>query len=308
VRILQTPQEVLELVFSPDGRTLAAAVAHHGIFCWTLDSASPMPVRIPFGSNHRKWGLHFSADSRSLSWLVPGGRRTFHRDTRQTVEESFAVTPITYGLTVSASGNRILSQHGLPDHCLIGWRLAETGWVRTWRLSTLDLSMVNLTLTPDGRWFALFSYSTSPLQFWQLWSQRLELRDAETAQLLGEGEYPYTYACPLLFSPDGGQLVGFNHRTLLVWSVTDTHSLGQPRLVLNDNRKHYTACAYHPSGRYLYVTSNDATVQVFDTTTWDRVQRFTWQLGRLRTVTVSPDGTLAAAGNNTGQIVVWDLD
>ena len=93
--------------------------------------------------------------------------------------------------------------------------------------------------------------------------------------------------------------------TLLVWPLP---AGGDPRRVRNDNRKHFTALAYHPSGRLLFATSNDATVHAFDAHTLDRVNRFTWHLGELRAVAVSPDGTLAAAGSATGDVVVWDLD
>ena len=65
---------------------------------------------------------------------------------------------------------------------------------------------------------------------------------------------------------------------------------------------------YHPSGRQLYATSNDQTVHLFDTATWERSGRFTWRLGMLKAVAVSPDGTLAAAGGDRGDIVIWDVD
>lgn len=307
MRLLQAPHEVLELAFSPDGRALAAAIAYHGVFYWKLDAALLWPVQIPNVSSYRRGGLNFSADSRSLSWLIADGRQTFNRDTRQTIRESFAVTKVTYGLTISADGSRVVSQHGLPDNCLVGWSASEAGWMRNWRLSTLELSAESLTLTPDGQRLALFTRSAADVLWWQL-PRRLELRDAATAELLGVGAYPYNYACPLLFSPNSQQLVGFNHMTLLVWLITADGALGAPRLVRNDSRKHFTGCVYHPSGRYLYTTSNDTTVHVFDTHTWNRVHRLTWQLGQLRTVTVSSDGNLAAAGSRTGQIVIWDID
>src|SRR6185503_8811477 len=105
---------------------------------------------------------------------------------------------------------------------------------------------------------------------WQQGARQVEVRDATTAALRGVGEYPYNLAEPLLFSPDGRQLVGFNNMTLLVWPVPETGSLGSPRLIRNDNRKQFTALAYHPSGRHLYATSNDETVHVYDTASWER--------------------------------------
>ncbi len=80
------------------------------------------------------------------------------------------------------------------------------------------------------------------------------------------------------------------------------------RVVENDNKKHFTGIAFHPSGRYLAATSNDATVKLYDTTTWEVARTFTWEIGRMRSIAFSPDGTLAAAGSDTGKVVVWDVD
>ena len=93
--------------------------------------------------------------------------------------------------------------------------------------------------------------------------------------------------------------------TLLVWPVP---KLGEPRRVRNDSRKDFTAAAFHPSGRCLYASSNDETIQVFDTATWERIERFRWRIGKPKSVAVSTDGTLAAAGGDNGDIVIWDLD
>jgi WD40 repeat protein len=76
----------------------------------------------------------------------------------------------------------------------------------------------------------------------------------------------------------------------------------------NDNRKEFTGMAFHPSGRFLAATSNDATVKLYDTTTWKMEQAFNWDIGRLRSIAFSPDGMLAAAGGDKGKIVVWDVD
>jgi WD40 repeat protein len=81
-----------------------------------------------------------------------------------------------------------------------------------------------------------------------------------------------------------------------------------PKLIKNDGRKHFTGIAFHPSGRYLAATSNDETVKLYDTTTWEVARTFTWDIGRMRSIAFSPDGALAAAGSDKGKVVVWDVD
>jgi WD40 repeat protein len=76
----------------------------------------------------------------------------------------------------------------------------------------------------------------------------------------------------------------------------------------NDGRKHFTGIAFHPSGKYLAATSNDETVKLYDTNTWEVAHTLTWKVGRMRSIAFSPDGALAAAGADKGQVVVWDVD
>ena len=76
----------------------------------------------------------------------------------------------------------------------------------------------------------------------------------------------------------------------------------------NNTPKEFTGIAFHPSGRYLAATSNDETVKLYDTTTWEVARTFTWDIGQMRSIAFSPDGTLAAAGSEKGKVVVWDVD
>jgi WD40 repeat protein len=79
-------------------------------------------------------------------------------------------------------------------------------------------------------------------------------------------------------------------------------------VVLGCGPSHLTALGFHPSGKYLAATSNDATVRLLDTRTWDVAKTFAWDIGRLRAVALSADGTRAAVGSDTGKVVVWDVD
>ncbi len=296
MRLLKTaPGEVLDVAFSPDCRAVAAVVEGAGIFLWNLDSPTIVPVRL---DADRYWSgsFAFSASGRQLAWLAAGGRRVYDRDTRTASNEG-NVSPGF--VLVSGDGTRAIRSAGLPEYALSGWHLKECEWVRQWQIPTRELFIGSLTLCPSGNHFAMY---TRPAQSvpWQL-----EVRDAASSAVLSSGGYPYSYAGKLAFHPQGIQVAGLNDMTLLSWPLPTG---GEPRLIRNDSRKHFTALAYHPDGSRLFVTSNDETVHVFDTHSLDRTGRYTWQLDRLSAVAISNDGTLAAAGSANGDVMVWDLD
>jgi WD40 repeat protein len=303
MRVLKTTaSEILDVAFSPDCRAIAAADSRT-VYLWNLDSPNLAPVRLDTDTGYRAGGLSFSACSRRLAWLSFDGRRCYDRDTRSAAVTVYPV-PAVHGMhhSADATGNWAVSKHSFPDHCLMGWRRVEGEWVRQWKVSTWDLFVDSVVVAPGGDRFALFTRDgeTEPSP-WDL-----EVRDTTNAAIVATGSYPYSYAArPLRFHPHNEQVAGVNDMTLLVWQLPLG---GDPRVVQNDNRKHFTALAYHPDGRRLFVTGNDKTVQVFDTRSLDRVTRYTWNLDRLSAVAVSPDGTLASAGSAGGDVVVWDLD
>ncbi|MBM3980955.1 MAG: WD40 repeat domain-containing protein [Planctomycetes bacterium] len=103
------------------------------------------------------------------------------------------------------------------------------------------------------------------------------------------------------------RFLAHTHRDSIYVRSTDA-PFPEIALARNVSGRHFTALAFHPSGRFLAATSNDETVKLYDTTTWAVARTFTWDIGRMRSVAFSPDGTLAAAGSDKGKVVVWDVD
>ena len=74
---------------------------------------------------------------------------------------------------------------------------------------------------------------------------------------------------------------------------------------------------FHPSGALLAAVGDSGTVALYDTATWSVAREFAWDIGELRAVCFSPDGTRAAtiaAGEAqgrkraVGRAIVWDMD
>lgn len=135
---------------------------------------------------------------------------------------------------------------------------------------------------------------------------RLAVRSVATGAVIGEVTIEARSHPILAVARDGNLVAVAVSRSVFVFAADD---LTTPRRVLkNDARSHFTALAFHPSGRYLAATSNDATVKLYDTTSWQVAQAFDWGIGRVRSICFSRDGALGAAGGDQGQIVVWDAD
>jgi WD40 repeat protein len=134
---------------------------------------------------------------------------------------------------------------------------------------------------------------------------RYAQRDVRTGALVDESDGPELGSI-FAVSADGTLVAtALNNRVTVIAAENCAEPLAEWK---NDGRKHFTGIAFHPSGKYLAATSNDETVKLYDTATWEVAHTFTWKVGRMRSIAFSPDGALAAAGADKGQVVVWDVD
>lgn len=106
----------------------------------------------------------------------------------------------------------------------------------------------------------------------------------------------------LAFSPDGTRLAARTAGRVTILDVTGE----QTETTLKPSK--LTDMAFTPDGRKLLTGGHDKLIRVWDTATWKEVARYDWKIGPIHSVTVSPDGAIAAAGGEKSRVVVWDLD
>ncbi len=309
------PRKVTDLAFSPDAKLLATTSDRGGLEMWDI------PAR-------RKWGRFTGGISfyNAPPAFHPTKPRCFSLTTLglaviNTVAETVRVaTPPADGEwlvlpAVAPDGGSLVGRARTPSgHELRRYRVRAKGPLEAVWAVPLDrlsprsrepLDTGAIRVGPDGSTFAVLSGERDRWT-WTVKPVRVSLRSMNTGEVLRSAKLPAGTTNAFAFAPDSRTFVTCRKHIMSVWTADDLKAA--PREVRSDTRSHFTGIAFHPSGRYLAATSNDSTVKLYDTTTWEVARTFTWDIGRMRSVAFSPDGTLAAAGSDTGKVVVWDVD
>jgi WD40 repeat protein len=295
---------VEQVLFSPDGGAVLA-VAHGWVQVWRLpaggkpetltdDAHVRHAAFTPDGSKLLAAGLNLVA----RDWA--GGQATTARLWPGVYAPLFALTP---------DGTRAVVVQNNPHR-------GSPAWLACLPVDNLDLAAafwsrdlprrcsVRPLFLPDGDEFVVSELGEqvagTPVPF------RYVVRSARTGEVVRSVEAPDVRTDLFAASPDRRLLAGINGSRVLVLAADD---LAKPVAVLkNDSRKEFTDAAFHPNGKLLATAGNDKTVKFWDTATWQAAKTFTWAAGRMRSIAFSPDGALAAAGTDTGKVVVWDVD
>src|SRR5262249_47429088 len=106
-----------------------------------------------------------------------------------------------------------------------------------------------------------------------------------------------------VFSRDGRHLATAAGVTVRVWDPVT----GECVRKFKGLRGNVQAITFHPSGRFLAVSCQDATIRFWDVESGREVASFARGLGAAAHLAFSPDGTMAAAGAEQA-VIVWDVD
>jgi WD40 repeat protein len=327
--VLATRGEVLKVVFSPDGRHLAASGGvYKGRYKWATGEINVWDpttgqVLLSFpGHPTGVTGLDFSPNGKQLASASSDAVKVWDADTGN---ELFAL-PMHPGeqpwrVAFDPRGERLatLSDHGALPHG------ATTMVVRLWRLPRADekeepapvffysfqagsseagtWKLPTLAFSPDGMRLACGRDNT--VLVWDLQPDRVGDQTAPARVLTG-----HTRAvCDLAFRPDSQRLAtGSDDETVRIWDP----ATGQELLSFESPRdgipgyRGIGCLAFSPDGRHL-AGGKAQNLAIWDAATGEQLHYLRLHSNLIESVAFSPDGKWLASGDLDCRIKLWDL-
>jgi WD40 repeat protein len=304
------PRQRIDVVrFSPAGDSLLAVGNGSWLDVWDFPGATHRSRLLE--SNDPKQtilGVEYLSDGVAIAAITAfGGLRIQPCVPDSPIPAAHQDAPKNlFGLAVCPNGRQIIGSSVSSAFGYHSWLLDGEGHCAlVWYRELKNIRPGWPTFSPDSSRFAasemdLRGHGHTPGHGYCIF-----IRSADNGEEIAHLVHKYREIRLLRYSPNGEWFIAAVAGSIFVWPADLS---GEPRVIKNDNRRHFTDIAFHPSGRFLAATSNDETVKFYDTSTWALASTFTWKVGKMRCLAFSPDGLVAAAGSETGQVVVWDYD
>jgi WD40 repeat protein len=295
-------KSIRALAFSPDGTTLASGSEDQSVILW--DARSGARLQTLAGHTNVVCGVVFAPDGRALyscgddglllAWdlAVEADPRLLHRLNGHLVV--LAVSPD--GKLVATGADRLvhrLFSSGPPLRPPLHVCDPATGQPSTsFNVPPPGQAVWCLAFAPGSRTLAV-GLSNGMVRFWDGAHHREVLRLEHTVAVRA-----------LAFSPDGALLATAPGTPAEVWELASQ----TVRFRFGEVRHAIESLAFAPDNVTLLTGCLDSTVRLWSTRTGAEKGRYDWRLGRVMAVAVAPDGMTAAAGGESGDVIIWDVD
>jgi WD40 repeat protein/anti-sigma factor RsiW len=288
-----------EVVFSPDGQTLAGLEANGCFHLWdrrTGQSRRTIGVRTrdvlyylsPGSGVH---AIAFSPDGRRIAGPGPDASLVLYAvDTGRPIFRFEGEPGAVLGLAWSPDGRILVA--AIPEHVMRVWDARDGHRIHR-RFGAHGGPVAAVAFSPDGRTIASASYDKTV----KLWKP--EDNEQPLAILRGHTDEVHAVA----FSPDGRRLASAGlDRSLRIWDARS----GAELAVIRGHAGSMTSLAYGPDDSTVVTGSTDETVSVWDTAARQELRTFKGHTAEVRAVAFSRDGKDIASAGADATVRIWD--
>ena len=288
-----SPRDPLHLLFSPDGKTLAAATRDGVVRLW--DVAGRNLLRSYAGHQGLAWSVAFSPDGKLLA--SAGEDRTLRFRDRETGRE-VAVVNCEFEI-----GTVLFS----PDNSSTTVFCTSGDSTKSYDLKELEAPSViphpasgdinSVAISPNGAFVAAVDALGT-----------LMLLDAATGKPFLVASNPGYQLQSVNFSPDGKWIAiagSLNGREAIA-ELRDV-ATGQIAASLKGHARHVTCAAFSPDGKTLATGSEDRLIKLWDADTGQERLTIQGHTDSVRTIAFSPDGSRLVSQGLGNLARVWDV-
>lgn len=291
-------EEIISVVFSPDGKTLASgsygktlASGSWGAEIILWDTKTWKEKKTLKGHSSLVYSIAFSPDGKLLTSAGLGeGIKVWDANSwkeQRTLKISNYRHYGSSGVSFSPDGKTLAvpNSPSQTDTRIGEIKLLDT---QSWKekLILKDTTSVNtVSFSPDGKILAAAG-PDSHIILYSTKSGRIERTLKEHEGGVGA----------VTFSPDGKFLAtsGLHKPTIKVWDV-DT---GKEKQILKLQSNLSSPVLFSPDGKTLVSTEGDGKIRIWDTTTWKEKQKFQHN-NHVSCIAFSPDGKILASAGST---------